>query len=1331
MTVPPRQLARVATVVLYVVVLAAALLEKPGQTTNDTKTSLIDAPGAFLRSAFHLWNPDVSLGELQNQAYGYLFPQGPFFLLGELAHVPPWITERLWSVALIIVGCEGGRRLAAALGLSVWPAWLAGVAYGLNPRVVGQVATRSAEILPGVVLPWVVLPLVLALSGRLRPRTGALWSAAAFVFVGAANGTATMAVLPLPLILIVWGCRRGAAPWSLLGWWSAFVAVSNVWWAASLWKLKDYSPPFFDYVEDARVTTDTSGFGGALRGLGNWVDFMYFGDHAAWPAGFALAYEPWLVGATLMIAAAGAFGLASWRSPWRGPLLLSAAIGLFCQVIAHEWMFASPVDGFFRDVLDGPFALLRNVHKIDPVLRLPLAIGVGVALGVSLGSRRAWWPGIRVVALVVVVLSMLQPVISLNLRSPGWDKIPDYWTATADWLEDAPAPRKAWIVPGSGFAIQTWGWTMDEPMSAVGRTPWLTRSQVPLVPSTTLLMMDQLESTLQTGSGSPYLGRMLARLGVGYVVVRTDLDLTSADGISPSLVGIALARSGGVERVAQFGGGGGALPAIEVYRVEVDTTAKEYSLTPEDQVVTVAGASPDVLDAVGRGLVRPGSAAVVQGDDGWDRPADVVGDAFRLRARNYGQIHDADGALLSAGEPTHIDRVVLNYPGNQGSRPVAAEYDGVKFVDASTSQAFPFEVGGLRPENLPFAAVDGNYETGWRSGYFKHPEGQWLEVRFDEPRRIDDIVVNSPGRSGPVVFTRTWKVSAGDVEKEMRINPFTGVGRVDLGDARSDRVRFTATDVEVEESREFAAVSLLEVRFADLPAERTLRVPDYETADPTTFMFGARPETRSCIPTLLAPDCTPWRFRGAEEGAGIDRTFTVDHAGTFSFRGRAVARSTPQTIPLLNGFGSSVNVSGSSTFENDPAVAPRLVHDGSDTTSWMAKPEDRQPTLTVAFAKPRTLSRIAVRAPARPAVSPTQVVISNGEETREVTLDELGLFEPIHGRQFTLEFRNPTSFAPIGISELHLSPRSVAVPFRGEDPSGAFCGSGPPLVIDGHRFRTRVQAMVGDVYSGTPVGVLPCDGLIELDAGEHRFTLETNDRWQPLSALLSSGGTHVDSRERRTLEVVKEADNEQLLELGPGDAAVLSTSRNFNAGWSATLDGEPLAVQRVDGWAQGWRIPEEQGGTLRIWFAPQMSYFLALVGGLVIAGLLLLAAAVSLVRTPRSQPHKPPLVSAQHRGSRRSVWMVPLVPLAWLVGGPIAAAGALLGWLLRFRRLGDSRLSAPLAFMLIGVGGIVYAIQLTEHPIVSSRASDVLAALGIMVALVSAPALPRSRSAAK
>ena len=196
-------------------------------------------------------------------------------------------------------------------------------------------------------------------------------------------------------------------------------------------------------------------------------------------------------------------------------------------------------------------------------------------------------------AVVALVLGMAQPAVAMNLRTPGWDRVPAYWQQTADFLVSADGEQRAWLVPGAGFALQTWGWTIDEPMQSVARTPWVSRSQVPLTPPQTIRVLSSLEEFLETGSGSANLGATLGRLGFGYVVVRHDLDPQASGSTTSNLVSIALARSRGITRVATFG----TLdfgPAIEVFRVSRGDVAPGIQVRPEGDVVTVAGGSSDV-----------------------------------------------------------------------------------------------------------------------------------------------------------------------------------------------------------------------------------------------------------------------------------------------------------------------------------------------------------------------------------------------------------------------------------------------------------------------------------------------------------------------------------------------------------------------------------------------------------------------------------------------------------------------------------------------------------------------------------------------------------------
>ena len=195
--------------VVWVAVIVMNLIQQPGRITFDTKLDLQIDPAGFLARSTELWNADWALGGLQNQASGYLFPMGPVFWLGDVIGVPMWVWERLWSAFVMLLAYEGARRLAGNWpGITRQSALLAGLVYMLSPRALTTVGSLSSETLPGSILPWTLLPLVLYLRGRMRGWVAFVLSAASVVWMGGQNATVTAACLVLPALLLAFASER-------------------------------------------------------------------------------------------------------------------------------------------------------------------------------------------------------------------------------------------------------------------------------------------------------------------------------------------------------------------------------------------------------------------------------------------------------------------------------------------------------------------------------------------------------------------------------------------------------------------------------------------------------------------------------------------------------------------------------------------------------------------------------------------------------------------------------------------------------------------------------------------------------------------------------------------------------------------------------------------------------------------------------------------------------------------------------------------------------------------------------------------------------------------
>ena len=357
------------------VLVAVAFAQLPGYLIFDTKFDLVVDPWHYLDRAVHMWDSNGAIGQLQNQAYGYLWPMGPFFGVGILAGIPGWAVQRLFMALVLCVGFTGAAKVARALGVrSDLACLLAGFAYALSPRLLTTVGTISIESWPSALAPWVLLPLIVG-SRQGSPRRAAALSALAVAMVGGVNATASFGVIP---VAALWLLTREHGPRrrTMMTWWPALTLLGTLWWLVPLFFLGVYSPPFLDFIEAATLTTNPTSLFDSIRGVSHWVPYI----DPRWRAGRDLITQSHLIlnsGVVLMV---GTAGLLHRRNPHRTFLVLSLLLGLFLVGMGHtgtlQGWFAEPL----RAALDGPLAAARNVHKFDPIIRLPMVLGIALLL---------------------------------------------------------------------------------------------------------------------------------------------------------------------------------------------------------------------------------------------------------------------------------------------------------------------------------------------------------------------------------------------------------------------------------------------------------------------------------------------------------------------------------------------------------------------------------------------------------------------------------------------------------------------------------------------------------------------------------------------------------------------------------------------------------------------------------------------------------------------------------------------------------------------------------------------------------------------------------------
>ncbi|MFG2497218.1 alpha-(1-_3)-arabinofuranosyltransferase family protein [Streptomyces sp. NPDC048441] len=1337
----------------WAVVFVLFLAVKPGRMTFDTKLGVAVDPWQFLSDLGQLWHDRGGFGGIQDQYVGYTFPMLPFYGLAKAVQLPVWFAERLWLSLIVATAFWGALRLAERLRIGSNGSRLLGaVAYALWPTFTIVVGSTSAAALPGALLPWVLLPLT---NDRISARSAALRSALVIPFMGGVNAAATLASL-LPVGLYLLSRPNGPRKRKLITWWVPGVVLATAWWVVPLLMLGIYGENFLPYVENSATTTGTMSATETLRGAGNWVAYLHFGD--AWlPAGWTVATSVLVVVCSALAAALGLAGLARRDLPERRWLVLTVLSVALITLAGYGGSFGAPFHETVQSWLNGGLVPFRNIYKFQTGLALALVLGLMHLVGVAAQARgarpvrgRRYAP---LIAAVLVLPGLALPYLNGSILQPGsFQKLPNYWEATGDWLKKYSPDSRALVVPATAHGIYTWGSPIDQPLDVLAESRWAQRDYVPFGTPGNRRAMDAVEQALSTGGEVPGLSDYLSRAGMHYVVVRNDLDPDQIGNVPTATVKRTLEESG-FKRVTGFGPTetGGKIPddtplqveglyprerAVEIYAPAAGAERPgQAGIKPVSNTAVVSGGPESLLQLSADKSMRD-RPSVLTGDNhpGVGTPGlQAVGDGLRRADTRFGLVNsntsytytpgerNASGALQDAGKKPHQ---ILPTKGIEHQ--TTAQLRGAKSVTASSYGNWLFHL----PQYDPVNAFDGNPATSWAEGSPGKPKGAWIKAEFRSKESIPSSIKVIPlPQEGVRAAPTKVRVETEQGSRTSSLQPNGMRQRIKAPAGESDWLKITILDAQMGHAgltgAGFSEITVPGVRVTkllQLPKDTgsSAREPD-AGADATTYSMH-----RSSDPSALAP---------VNAEAGLHRRFNTPAEGDYEVSASAVAMPGSELDKLLYKVApeqkDQIVATADSTSKLGGSLSPRNLTDGDLTTGWIA---GDSPVIHLKWKGKQPIDEIVLPAAGGLSTRPEKIEISSPDGAAIAGVDENGNshFAPITTDELTItvtqtapiSVHNPVADEdlklPVGLTEVYIPALDK---YRTPQPEASqtfelACGEGPDLAVDGKLHATSAKGSVRDLVERRPIKVTLCsrgseNTNVSLGSGEH--TVEAGDAG-PLTLMdvsLTQGTPGAIDRDSRSLSIKDWLGDRRELSVGAGAASYLSTYENINDGWKATLNGKELSSVRLDGWQQGFLVPKGEGGTVKLSYEPSRLYEIGLIGGGV--GVLALIALV-LIRRRDPNPDGPDVAPPAPGVILGTValTLVAAVIAGWFA--LIVPALAVVAW----RR---HALLVPLAFVAMAGAGIAAAVGAGE-PIASDEGAfgptaQLLAVIALFAALVS------------
>ena len=378
--------------------------------------------------------------------------------------------------------------------------------------------------------------------------------------------------------------------------------------------------------------------------------------------------------------------------------------------------------------------------------------------------------------------------------------------------------------------------------------------------------------------------------------------------------------------------------------------------------------------------------------------------------------------------------------------------------------------------------------------------------------------------------------------------------------------------------------------------------------------------------------------KDSEEPIGLLRSVELPKAASYQLQGTALPKDGAALERMLVVPGA-ITASASSRAVTAPEGRPGAAVDRDLGTGWVADPGDPAPSLTLRLPRARELSGLQfLTDPYLTASRPIEVLLrfDGGPPTRS-TVDPEGYVRfgarkartvevDFAGTRPTVDIDSATGYArtaPVGVAEVRVlgaDDLRKALDLNGQ--TGAYCGYGPGVRVDGVPADTQVKATVRDLLQRRPVTFTTCgkDSVVPLQAGRHNVDVLAGGGFVPTETTLTKAGFgDVSVTPVQSVDVWRPNPAELTAEVPAADEqSVLTVAQNYNEGWEAyDGSGHKLTPIRVEGWQQGWVLPAGPEQVVTARFMPDRTYRAGLLVGLL--GLLTVIGMAVFVRRRRSR----------------------------------------------------------------------------------------------------------------